>query len=344
MDAKTFVDSLFEGYEQTAAIADFKEELLANLNAKIESFVKKGMDPEAAFAKASAELGDVSALADELSQKKRKEVFEEVYLDIRNYMTPKRVAAYVIFGVLTLLGIAVAFIVLFSFEGLKKWGNLQINLVSFFGVLLPFLTAAVVGFTFLGLTQETPTMHPLSGKRAAWYTAGAGLIAFGLLVMPLIFFSVSLGWNVAEYGAGELHDRFLHEWTDFRFGEFGVALFQPVSVIAAVVGPIIAFVLPGGGLLAFLILTEKDRRKPWAKNFTEKTIQREMEMWSDPATASRFGMFSGAIWILAAGLFVLLGFLIGFRYSWLVFIFAVAAELLMMGGMYKNERKVSSEQ
>jgi uncharacterized protein (DUF2062 family) len=340
MDAKTFVDPLFEGYEKTAALDEFKEELLGNLNAKIESFVKKGMDPEAAFEKASAELGDVSALADELSQTKRKEVFEEVYLDIRNYMTPKRVAAYVIFGVMTLFGIAAAFIVLFSFEGLKKWENMHINLVSFFGVLLPFLTTAVIGFTFLGLTQETASTYPLSVKRSAWYTAAAAFIAFGLFVMPVIYFSVSLGWNIVEAGAGELHERFLKEWTDFRFGEFGVAVFQPISVIASVVGPLIAFVLPGAGLLAFLVLTEKDRRKPWAKAFTEKTIQHEMAMWTDPATASRFGMFSGAIWILAAGLFVLLGFLIGFKFSWLVFIFAVGIELLMMGGMYK---KMSNE-
>jgi hypothetical protein len=78
--AKELVDSLFEGYEQTAELADFKEELLSNLNDKLESLVKKGMDSETAFAKASAELGDISALADELSLKKRKEVFEEVYI------------------------------------------------------------------------------------------------------------------------------------------------------------------------------------------------------------------------------------------------------------------------
>ncbi|MDR1836518.1 MAG: permease prefix domain 1-containing protein, partial [Treponema sp.] len=58
MNAKEFVDSLFKGYEETAGLADFKEELLGNLNAKIESLVKKGMDTQAAFIKASAELGD----------------------------------------------------------------------------------------------------------------------------------------------------------------------------------------------------------------------------------------------------------------------------------------------
>jgi hypothetical protein len=247
----------------------------------------------------------------------------------------------VIFSVLTLFGIAVAFIVLFSFQGLEKWNNLPINLVSFFGMLLPFLTTAVIGFTFLGLTQETSAMYPLSVKRSAWYTGAAGVMAFGLFVMPVIYFSVTLGLNIAEYGAGELNERFLKNWTDFRFddvGELGVAIFQPISVIAAVVGPLINFVLPGVGLLAFLILTEKDRRKPWAKDFTEKTIRQQMDMWTDPATASRFGMFSGAIWILAAGLFVLLGFLISFKYSWLVFIFAVGIQLLMMGSMHKQKK------
>jgi hypothetical protein len=339
MNAKELVDSLFKGYEETSALADFKEELLGNLNAKIDNFVKGGMNAEEAFAKASAELGDVSALADELSQKKRKEVFEEAYMDIRNYMTAKRVAAYVIFGVLTLFGIAAAFIVLFSFEGLNELGRkMHINLISFFGVLLPFLTAAVAGFTFLGVTQETSSMYPLSVKRAVWYTAAAGFTAFGLLLMPLIYFSVRFGWNIAEYGVGELHDRFLKQWTDFRFGELGIAIFQPVSIVASVVGPVIAFVLPGGGLLTFLVLTEKDHCKPWAKNFSEKTIQMEMAMWQDPATAMRFGLFSGAIWIFAAGLFIFLGFLIGFRFSWLVFVFAVAFQLLVQALMSRTSK------
>ncbi|MCL1948086.1 MAG: permease prefix domain 1-containing protein, partial [Chitinivibrionia bacterium] len=111
METKEFVDSLFKGYEETAALADFKEELLANLNAKIECLVKKGENAQAAYEKARAELGDVSALADELSLKKRKEVFEEVYMDVRNFMDAKRVAGYVACGMLALFGIITAFIV-----------------------------------------------------------------------------------------------------------------------------------------------------------------------------------------------------------------------------------------
>jgi hypothetical protein len=305
MNAKELVDSLFEGYEQTAALVDFKEELLSNLNAKVESLVKKGMDAESAFAKAGAELGDVSALADELSLKKRKEVFEEVYMDMRKYMNPKRVGGYVIFGVLALFGIIAAFVTLFAIRGaIEGVGGSGYDLTGLFGVMLPFLCASVAGFTFLGLSQETSSEYPVGKKRAVWYAVAATLIAFGLLCMPLVYFSQRLNGQGFE--------------------------------VMAIISLCIPFVVPGGGLLAFLVLTEKDRLKPWAKEFREKTVKQEMEMWNDPATAMRFGMFSGAIWIFAVGLFIVFGFLIGFKFSWLVFIFAVAVQLLVQGMMGKK--------
>ena len=299
MNAKEFVDSLFKGYEETAELADFKEELLGNLNAKIESLVKKGADADAAFARASAELGDVSALADELSLKKRKEVFEEVYMDIRNFMNAKRVAGYVAFVVSALFGIITALIVLFS----GNWRDGGFDMTGVFASAMPFLTAAAAGFTWLGLTQETASAYPVSKKRAAWYAAGAGLLVFGILTVPIVLFSDGLKGG-------------------------GLEVIGAISVL-------IPFVLPGIGILVFLGLTEKDRLKPWAKDFRDKAVKREMEMWSDPAAAARFGMFSGAIWVFAAGVFILLGFLIGFKFSWLIFIFATAFQLLVQGVMSK---------
>jgi hypothetical protein len=106
--------------------------------------------------------------------------------------------------------------------------------------------------------------------------------------------------------------------------------------LVSLISMLIPFILPGIGIMVFLVLTEKDRLKPWAKDFHTKAVEREMAMWQDPATATRFGMFSGAIWIFAIGLFILLGFLIGFKFSWLVFIFAVAFQLLMQGLMSKQ--------
>jgi hypothetical protein len=316
MNAKEFVDSLFNGYEQTEALADFKEELLTNMNAKIENFIRKGLDTDAAFAKASAELGDVSSLADEMSLKKRKEVFEEVYMDIRMYMPARRVAGYVVFGILAFFGITVALITLFTTRSIVTLSGTSVDIASFFGAMMPFLTAAVVGFTFLGVTQETASMLPVSKKRGAWYAAAAGLIAFGLFTMPTAYFSVKFAMN------------FINDISDI-----GVFITSPETL--PVVGVLIPFVLPGIGILVFLVLTEKDRLKPWAKNLHTKVVEGEMAIWNDPAKAARFGMFSGAIWIFAAGIFIVLGFLIGFKFSWPVFIFATAFQLVVQGRMYK---------
>jgi hypothetical protein len=316
MNAKELVDSLFAGYEETAALADFKEELLGNLNAKIESMMKKGMDQQTAFEKAGAELGDISALADELSRKKRKEVFEEAYMDIRNYMPAGRVIAYIVFSMTALFGIIAALITYFATKGEI---SADLGLTSSFGALIPFFTAAAAGFTFLGLTQETASQYPAGKKRAAWYALAAGLIAFGITTAPVTLSSISYGATLPEFPM-------LPPGLDSGHLEMAGAL-----------GVLLIFALPGAGLLAFLILTEKDRLKPWAKEFRAGAVKREMELWNDPATAARFGLFSGAIWIFAIGLFILLGFIIGFKLSWLVFIFAVAIQLVVQGLMSKSE-------
>jgi len=335
MNAKEFVDSLFEGYEETAALAEFKEELLGNLNAKIENFVKKGMDAESAFAKASAELGDVSALADDLSLKKRTEVFEEMYMDIRKYMPARRVAGYVAFGAVALFGITVALITLFAAKEIPEMLITELNWTipyiftarldwtAFFASMMPFLTAAIVGFTFLGLTQETASIYPVSKKRGAWYAAAAGLISFGLFTMPIVYFSTSI--------AGDI---------------IGEIVGYNLEALVPVISLVIPFILPGVGLLVYLILTEKDRLKPWAKKFYYKAAQNEreiemtiMSVWSNPATAIRFGLSSGTLWIAAIGIFLLLGFLFGFKFSWLVFIFAIAIQLLLVQGfMFKRDK------
>ena len=317
MNAKEFVDSLFNSYEQTEALADFKEELLTNMNAKIENFIRKGMDTDAAFARASAELGDVSSLADELSLRKRKEVFEEVYMDIKMYMPARRVAGYMVFGILAFFGIAVALIILFATRSIEFMSATSLDLTSFFGAMMPFLTASVIGFTFLGVTQETASMLPVSKKRGAWYATAAGLIAFGLFTMPIAYFSTKFANN------------FVNNVLDFDIPV------KHLETLVPAIGVIIPFVLPGIGILVFLVLTEKDRLKPWAKNLHNKAVEGEMAIWNDPVKAARFGMFSGAIWIFAVGIFIVLGYLIGFKFSWPVFIFATAFQLVIQGRMYK---------
>ncbi|MDR1100382.1 MAG: hypothetical protein LBL28_07875, partial [Treponema sp.] len=94
--------------------------------------------------------------------------------------------------------------------------------------------------------------------------------------------------------------------------------------------------IPGLALLIFLVLTEKDTLKPWARARYEKEARASRELWSDPAAAARFGMAAGAIWIGAAGLFILFGFLAGFHRSWLAFVFAAAIQLVVQSLMMKR--------
>ena len=312
MNTQEYVKSLFSDYEETVNLKDFMEELQSNLEARIANLVRKGLAEKDAFDKASAELGDISALAKELSLKKRREVFEEAYMDIKNYMNSKRVAAYVILGISALFGIIIAIVgylaVVGSFQSdwVSGFGfGTEIGLITFSSVLLPFLVVSISGFTFLGLTQETSTHYPMGNKRAAWYSLAAALISLGILIIPIIYFSVQL--------------------SETPFGLMSaLVVFIPIA-------------LPGGGLLAFLVLSEKERFKPWMASIHKNAIENEMKMWNDHFESSRFGMFSGAIWISAIALFILFGFLIGFRYSWLVFLFATAVQLLVQGLMMKKK-------
>ena len=315
MNTKEYVQSLFKDYEESPGLMDFMEELQSNMNARIASLVKKGLGENDAFDKASEELGDISALADELSLKKRREVFEEVYMDVRKYMSAKRVAAYVIFGTIALLGIIIAFV---SYFGAAWWtfygdwlfdsgwsSGFELGAVAFTGALMPFLVASIAGFTFLGLTQETKSHLPMGRKRAAWYTVAAGLIGFGLFIIPITYFSI-------RYAA------------------------RPF-VIMSTIAVLIPFMLPGGAILCFLGLTEKKRLKPWVFSSRGESAK-QTEMWGDPATARRFSLFRGAIWLFAAALFFLLGFQVGFRFSIVVFIFAIATQLLVQGLMMAKKK------
>jgi hypothetical protein len=318
MKAKEFVKSLFKDYEETPALQDFMEEIQGNLEERTASLVKKGLSETEAFIKASAELGDIGALAEELSLKRRQEVYQDAYLGIQRYMKPSRVAGYVAFGAILVFGIICSLIVYFS--SMDRTGT--------FASFLPFFTASVAGFTFLGLTQETAAAYPMKKNRAAWYTLAAGLIAFGIALFPVIYFSI------------QDHVITHPEYLPKHFPLSITAEWKLVPALAVE----IPFLIPGIGLLVFLCLTEKNRLKPWALQYAasfsanlEKQITdnicKSAEQWQNPAYGERFGLFSGAIWVFAAGLFIALGFAIGFKYSWLVFIFAVAVQLLVQALM-----------
>lgn len=136
------------------------------------------MSEQTAFAKATTELGDVSVLADEISFKKKKEVFSEVYLKTKNYMKLWQKIGYTLAGGLMALGIIISLLAYFA-SG---------DIVAGLGVLIVFFIVPVCGFVFLGLTQETARNIPMNWKRALIYVAAVGVILFGLVVFAILFF------------------------------------------------------------------------------------------------------------------------------------------------------------
>ncbi|MDR2101075.1 MAG: permease prefix domain 1-containing protein [Treponema sp.] len=301
MDTKVYIDSLFTGYEETPALRDFKEELQSNLEARIASLLTRGMNEGEAFEKASGELGDISVLADQISLRKKQDIFRDAYMGVRNYLRPGRVAAYVIAGTWFILGGVIALVVYLTGENqsaLEAFWEPNKKLVRTFGVLFAFIPLAAAVFTFLALTQETASRYPCPKKRSAWYALAAAVLCAGLIFFPLTYFATDRGLMEA-------------------------------------IASLIPFFIPGLALLFFLRLSEKDHRKPWAREQYEKELRASRELWRDPAAAARFAMISGAVWIFAAGLFFLLGFLAGFRISWLVFVFALAVQLVIRSLMIK---------
>lgn len=145
----SYIEDLFKGYEDTAELRDFKEEIISNLNERIQDLQHNGLNKEEAFTKAIAELGDIKTIADEISRQKRNEVIGNMYIQQGVKTSLKHAFGYAAAGAVLLFGIISALITYFSTEKF------------FYGVsaLLPFLVVSETAFVFLGLTQETIRCH-----------------------------------------------------------------------------------------------------------------------------------------------------------------------------------------
>jgi hypothetical protein len=60
-------------------------------------------------------------------------------------------------------------------------------------------------------------------------------------------------------------------------------------------------------------------------------VTREAEMMKNPA---QFGLISGAIWIAAIAVFIVLTVKTGLFYSWLAFVAAIVAQLLIQAKFF----------
>jgi len=194
MREKVYVDRLFADYEDTPAIRDFKEEIVGNLKERVKELTAQGLDDERAFEKATAELGDITAIADEIGKKKRKEAIGQLYMDKKAPLTKKAAAGFAVGTALFLFGACISLIVIFSdFFEVEPYYYIAVVLVS----------AAVGIFAYFGLTYESATEYAMVKGRALAYSVltvvgvmGSGLVSTIIFdwieITPVVIIGIAL--------------------------------------------------------------------------------------------------------------------------------------------------------
>ena len=188
MKERVYVDRLFAGYEDTPDLRDFKEEITVNLQEHVKEYVRNGMSYDEAFEKATAELGDITAIADNVAKQKRSETIGQMYLKMyRSAKVPltKGTAA----GLTAASGILLlaAGIALISFFNGAESMSYYIS-----AVLLSFACGL---YTYLDLTHETASHYAMKNGRALMYgvVCLVGVLGAGLAVVSFLFD----GWEMS---------------------------------------------------------------------------------------------------------------------------------------------------
>lgn len=292
---------IFRDYEETAGLRDLKDEIAANLSESIRSMAVGGMSGEAALKRALDKLGDITEVADRVSRQKRQEIIGGAF--VRPVPLDRaHIIAYPAAGLVLAFGIVICAIVYFS-----------AGLMPAIAGLMPFAVISLCAFVFLALTRETRARYPMTRKRGLLYAAASALILFGIFTGAVVFFTQNTVTPEELAARQEVPDAAL--------------VLENINIISAL-GSLIPFVLPGAAVLALLMLSEKDRKKPWVHRMEEEQSQ---------VYDARFGLVAGALWIFAAALFCILTAVIGIRYSWISFVIAAAAQLLIMSGFTKKK-------
>ncbi|MFS0749232.1 permease prefix domain 1-containing protein [Oceanobacillus sp. 1P07AA] len=291
-DIRLYVNNLFHNYEPTLELEDFKEEIIFNLQDRIDDLQKKGYSSEDAFTNAVSELGNITEIADDFSKEKRKELIGKMYIDSTSKLSISYAIAYTLTAGVLLFGLITSMITFFATD----------NLFYAISTFLPFLVPAGATLVYLVLTTETSRKHPMHRGRALIYAIAVASILFGATI------------STSQY-------------------------FMENSEAVAVIGILIPFLLPALLTIGFLLLTEKKRLKPWVIEEEAQWEEYYSNAYQNPEHATKRGMLSGALWVGAIGIFIILWMLAGIQYAWIVFIFAVVIEILIESSMYSSKKR-----
>jgi len=231
MELKTFIDEAFEKYEETFELADFKEELLSNLQDRLSSLESSGVKRVDALKQIETELVDINKIADEMSLEKKKEVFEMRYMSLKNFITKPRAAIY------TILGMIIVSEVIIALATYLNSGKVE----TLTRIMLVTLAFPCSGLTYLGLTQETPARNPMHPMRALSYAIAIFILLFGALFVATLIF-----WE-----------------TQTLVGALKIL----IPIVLPSIGLIVFLMITESEHRKLWVLKEVEKQNEWTKNF-----------------------------------------------------------------------------
>ena len=187
MKEENYVDRLFADYEDTPEIRDFKEEITGNLRERIRELTAGGLGEEKAFEKATAELGDITSIADDLGKRRRNEAIGQMYMKAKVPITKKTAAGLTLATGLLLVGAG-----LFLINFLSETSNMRFYFLSVF-----LLADAAGTYAFFALTQETAAHYPMKIRRALAYFIVIFVGVFGEGLASVLFFFDGMALSTA---------------------------------------------------------------------------------------------------------------------------------------------------
>jgi hypothetical protein len=172
LDIHRLLDEAFAGIAATPEVQDLKEEMRANLVARVAELGTEGVAPTEAARRAIAELGDVRALVEETGRAAGPGA--PPWRSRRVRPRPAFVLRTVLLALVGAAGLAV--VALLAAGILEPGARPVLDYVAALGV------AAVAGAVIVGdaLRQETTTNYPVARPRALGYAAATGLGIAGL--------------------------------------------------------------------------------------------------------------------------------------------------------------------
>ena len=309
-DIHRLLDEAFAGVEMTPDAQDLKEEIRANLMARVAELESEGASSSDAAPRAIAELGAVRELLDDGRGDGAEEdaAAPADATDARTggaahrhthdyaFVAGKRVRpkpGFVVRAVVLSL-IAAAALLLFA---LGATAVLAIGLGGLVG--LGALVAAPLGVvTGDALLQETTTNHPLPPRRAV----GFGAATFGTLA------ALALGAAFAVH-----------------LGATWLVVLAALLLVASIAG------------FAWLGATQTNRHKAWTRQLHAQMPPNRFEQ--EPDTAARFGIYVAAIWLVTFAVIAVLVFTVGWWWAPLAFLGGLAIMMLVLARMMFGVRK-----